>query len=134
MAELITLKTKTRGRNTREVPYQGLGISTRDEQTGEENVETKGVLTSPEEAMALPLVGNDVQKFLDIFVVGYNKVAREAALDVDEFASYILPEWDEKKVDAFKRSVRAFAKAAELEISEAADFISSKMKEKVAAQ
>lgn len=130
--ELITLTTKTRGRNSRDVEYQGIGRVEKDEQ-GVENVVTDGTLKTFEEALDLPGIEGNVQKALDIFSVGYNKYRRDSALDVDEFAEFIgqLPDEmqkDEKKLDAFKRSVRALAKVAEIELADAADTILAKMK------
>lgn len=127
--ELITLTTKTRGRGSREVQYQGVG---RIERTGEgdkveENVVTEGVLSSLEDALALPGIQGQLQRLLDFAVIGYNKFQRDAALDVDEFAGFIDAAWDEKKVDAFKRAVRALAKAADLEVSDAAEIVKAKM-------
>lgn len=136
MAELITLTTKTRGRNSRDVEYQGVGRIDRKEVDGkdgkkevEETVVTDGVITSVEEFLNLPNVNGDTQRLLDFAVIGYNKFSRDAALDVDEFADYIKAEWDEKKIDAYKRSVRALLKVAEdMEFDEAATLILSKMK------
>lgn len=137
MAELITLTTKTRGRNTREVQYQGLGRVERKEvekdgkKEVEETVVTDGVVTSVQEFLPLPGIDGNLQKLLDFAVIGYNKYQRDSALDVDEFADYIQPDWDEKKVDAFKRSVRALAKVAEIEIDEAAAMVLTKMNKAV---
>lgn len=124
--DLITLTTKTRGRNTREVEYKGVGRVEKDAE-GNESVETTGVLTSVEEALGLPGIDGNLQKLLDFAVVGYNRFAREAALDVDEFAAFIKPDWDEKKADSFKRAVRALAKVADLSTEDAAAIVSAKM-------
>lgn len=133
--DLITLTTKTRGRNSRDVEYKGVGrvdkVTEKDKdgkETVTENVVTDGVLTSIEDALTLPGVDGNLQKVLDFAVIGYNKFQRDAALDVDEFSEYIKPEWAEEKVDAFKRSVRALAKAAEIDIADAAQLVLSKMK------
>lgn len=135
MAELITLTTKTRGRGSREVEYQGVGRIERKETKGkdgkpevEETVITDGVVSKVEDMLSLPGIENKLQRLLDFAVIGYNKFQRDAALDIDEFAGYIDASWDEKKVDAFKRSVRALAKVAEIETSEAADMVLAKMK------
>ncbi len=124
--ELITLTTKTRGRNSREVEYQGVG---RVENPGTENeqVVTDGVLTSFEDALTLPGVEGNTQIALDLLARGYNQYRRDEALDVDEFAEFIDSSWDADKVSAFKRSVRALAKVAEIEISDAATLVKSKM-------
>lgn len=135
MAELITLTTKTRGRGSREVEYQGVGRIERKEATGkdgkvevEETVVTDGVITDINDFLKLPGIDGNKQRVLDFAVIGYNKFQRDAALDVDEFAGFIDAAWDEKKVDAFKRSVRALAKVAEIETSEAAELVLAKMK------
>src|SRR5262245_37961194 len=128
--ELITLTMKTRGRGEREVEYQGVGRVEKTEKDGniEETVVTDGVITTVAEFMTLPGIGNVTQKMLDFAVIGYNKFQRDAALDIDEFAGFIDASWDEKKVDAFKRSVRALAKVAEIETAEAAELVLNKMK------
>lgn len=137
MAELITLTTKTRGRNTREVQYQGLGRVERKEverdgqKEIEETVVTDGVLTSIEDALTLPGIEGALQRLLDFAVIGYNKFQRDAALDVDEFADYIEPDWNEDRISAFKRAVRALAKAIDADnpnVAEAADIVKAKMK------
>jgi hypothetical protein len=126
MAELIKLSTKTRGRNSREVEYEGVGRVVKATKEGEEDtIETSGVLTSV--ADALNLVEGNEQRLLDLFAIGYNKFQRDAALDVDEFAEFVDPSWDEKKADAFKRSVRALAKVAEMDIADAAQLVLGKM-------
>lgn len=134
MAELITLTTKTRGRNSRDVEYQGLGRIERKEVEGkdgkkevEESVVTDGVVTKVEDMLPLPGIDGNLQRLLDMAVIGYNKFQRDAALDIDEFAAFIQPDWDEKRTDAFKRSVRALAKVAEIEVDEAATLVLSKM-------
>ena len=131
--ELITLTTKTRGKGAREVEYKGLGRIVKDKD-GNEEVVTDGVLTSLEDGLPLPGIDGDLQKLLNFAVIGYNKFQRDAAVDVDEFAAYIQPDWDEKKIDAFKRSVRALAKVAEIEIEDAADMVLTKMKAAQEAQ
>lgn len=128
--ELIELTTKTRGRNSREVNYRGIGRVVKAEKEGEEDtIETAGVVTSVEDVLALPGIDGNLQKALDLIAIGYNKFQRDAALDVDEFAPFLEgKDWDEKKVDAFKRSVRALAKVAEMDIDEAAGLVLAKMK------
>ena len=128
--ETITLTTKTRGLNSRDVEYQGIG---RIEKSGEgekatETVVTDGVVTAVEDLLNTPGIDGNIQKLIDLAVIGYNKYQRDLALDVDEFAGFIDASWDEKRVDAFKRSVRALAKVAEMETSEAAELVLAKMK------
>lgn len=124
--DLITFTTKTRGRNTREVEYKGVGRVEKDAE-GNEEVKTEGVLTSIESALSLPGIDGNLQKLLDFAVVGYNRFARESALEVDEFAEFVKPEWDEKTQDGFKRAVRALAKVSGLSIEDAAGLVASKM-------
>ena len=137
--ELVTLKTKTRGRNSREIEYQGVG-----KQGEDGNVETAGVVTDFDSALAL--VGGDEQKLFDAFAVGLNYLNRQAVLDTDEFAGLLDSiDWaavvtkaglkdDEKKgtaieqaQDTYKRSVRAVAKAVGMDIPDAAAIVNSKM-------
>lgn len=124
--DLITLTTKTRGRNSRDVEYQGIGKLVKAED-GTESVETEGVATQAEDLLGLPGIEGNLQRLLDFAVVGYNAFQRSQALDIDEFAGYIDASWDEKRVDTFKRAVRALAKAADMETSDAADIVKSKM-------
>jgi hypothetical protein len=129
--ELITLTTKTRGRNSRDVEYQGVGRIVKDDK-GNEEVVSEGVITESKQFLALPGVDGNLQKMLDFAVVGYNRYARESALDVDEFAEFIETDWDEKRIDAFKRSVRALAKVIgetdeDFGIPEAAALVKSRM-------
>lgn len=130
MAELVALKTKTRGRNSRELEYQGLG-----KQAEDGSVDTSGSVTTIDEAMEL--TGGNLQTVLDDFAIGYNYVARSAVLDTDEFSGLLDDvDWsavavrsglkdDEKQgtaveqaLSAFKRSVRATIKStgADIEI------------------
>lgn len=133
--ELITLTTKTRGRNTREVEYQGIGRIERKETKTEdgkveveESVVVAGVLPSFADALALPGIAGNTQTALDMLADGYNRAAREAALDVDEFAGFIQPEWDEETTSQYKRAVRALAKVSGLEFADVAEMVLSKMK------
>lgn len=136
---LVTLKTKTRGRNSRELEYQGLG-----KQAEDLTVDTAGSVSSIDEAMAL--VGGNLQDVLDRFAIGFNYVARQAVLDTDEFSGLLDGiDWaalaaktglkdDEKKgsaieqaQDSFKRSVRATAKLTGMEIADVAAFLKGKL-------
>lgn len=130
MATLVALKTKTRGRNSRELEYQGLGVQAEDG-----SVDTKGAVKTFDEAVEL--VGGDAQVALDYFAVGYNYAIRQSVLDTDEFSGLLDDvDWsivaaksnlkdDEKQgtaveqaLSAFKRSVRAAIKStgADIEI------------------
>jgi hypothetical protein len=136
--ELSTLKTKTRGRNSREIEYQGIG-----KQAEDGSVETAGVVTSIEDAIAL--AGGNLQSVLDNFAIGFNYAARQSVLDTDEFAGMLdsidwkaaaekagLKDDDkgsaiEKSQDAFKRSVRAIVKSSGMELEDAATFLATKL-------
>lgn len=128
MAELVALKTKTRGRNSRELEYQGLG-----KQAEDGSVDASGAVSSIDEAVEL--VGGNEQKVWDLFAIGFNYDARAQVLDTDEFSG-MLDDIDWVKVAAnaklvddakqgtaieqaqsgFKRSVRAAVKNSGAEI------------------
>lgn len=128
MSTLVALKTKTRGRNSRELEYLGLG-----KQAEDGSVDTSGAVTSIDEA--IELCGGNEQKVFDLFAVGYNYDARAAVLDTDEFSGMLDDiDWakvaekgslkdDEKQgtaieqaISGFKRSVRAAMKNSGAEI------------------
>jgi hypothetical protein len=130
MAELVALKTKTRGRNSRELEYQGLG-----KQAEDGSVDTAGSVKTFDEAVEL--VGGNAQTALDYFAIGYNYNVRQSVLDTDEFSGLLDDiDWaavaaksnlkdDEKQgtaveqaLSAFKRSVRATIKATGAEIEQ----------------
>lgn len=120
---LVEISAKTRGKNTREVSYKGIGKFV-EEPTGETKkvkdalgVETEvpvtekrlivpGVLTDPKEALAL--VGGDMQKMLDMFAIGYNLEAYRQVSDV--LAEFINPEWTEVQTAAFRLAVNNLVK------------------------
>jgi hypothetical protein len=129
MAELVTFQAKHRGPGAKDkapVEYKGVGRVVKDEK-GNEEVVTEGVLTDIEDGLALPGIEGNIQRLLDFAVIGYNKFQRDAALDVDEFAPYLVG-MPEEKHDAFKRAVRAIAKAADIEVADAATMVLSRMK------
>jgi hypothetical protein len=128
MAELVALKTKTRGRNSRELEYQGLG-----KQAEDGSVDTRGAVSSIDEAILL--TGGNEQKVWDLFAIGYNYDVRQAVLDTDEFSGLLDDvDWaavaaasklqdDEKQgtaveqaLSSFKRSVRATIKSTGADI------------------
>lgn len=128
MTELVMLKTKTRGRNSRELEYAGLG-----KQAEDGTVDTSGAVATVDEAAEL--VGGNLQTVLDYFAIGYNYSMRAAVLDTDEFSGLLDDiDWanvaaksnlkDDPKagtaVDqaqgAFKRSVRSAIKTTGAEI------------------
>jgi hypothetical protein len=99
--ELVTIKAKTRGKNTREVEYKGIGKFVGE---GEDRrLVTDGVLTEPKDALAL--VNGDTQKMLDYFAVGFNLEAYKQVSDA--LAEYIEDSWDDAQVKAFRLTVNA---------------------------
>lgn len=140
---LSTLKTKTRGRNSREIEYQGIGIQAEDGA-----VNSAGVVTSIEDMLAL--TNGDLQSALDKFALGYNYDARQSVLDTDEFSDLLDGiDWaaaanvaglkdDEKSSavdkaqDTFKRSVRALVKTGTIELQEAAEMLKARLAKAVA--
>lgn len=135
--DLVTLKTKTRGRNSREVEYQGIG-----KQAEDGSVDSAGIVSTVDDMIAL--AGN-LQAALDDFAVGFNYRQRQAVLDTDEFAGLLDGiDWEgaavkaglkddekgtavEKAQDTFKRSVRAIVKTGTMELEEAAAFLAGKL-------
>ena len=139
-ATLVTLKTKTRGRNSRELEYQGFGKQNAEDLT----VDTAGAVTSIDDALAA--VGGDLQRVLDNFAIGYNYGARQAVLDTDEFSGLLDDiNWqaiaektglkdDEKKgsaieqaQDQFKRSARGAAKLLQIEMADVVTMLKGKL-------
>lgn len=138
---LQALKTKTRGRNSRELEYQGIGKQNAEDLT----VDTAGAVTSVDDAMAL--VGGDLQAVLDRFAIGFNYVARQSVLDTDEFSGLLDDiDWtaiaaktglkdDEKKgsaveqaQDQFKRSARGAQKLLGIEMADVVAMLKTKLK------
>ena len=99
--ELVTIKAKTRGKNTREVEYKGIGkfVGEGDER----RLVTNGVLTDIKDALSLEGVGGNMQTLLDMFAVGYNLEAYKAVSDA--LAEYIDDAWDDSQVKAFRLAV-----------------------------
>lgn len=148
--ELVTIRTSTRGRNPREIEYKGIGKVTRDEGAKSDTVDVTGVLTSFKDAVELPGVEGNVQRALDMLADGYNLWSREQALDSDEFGTLLDGiDWtavaktakvedktgDDGRVTLaidfvrgqFKRSARAFAGQAGMELAEVVNLMSSKL-------
>lgn len=122
--ELVDIKAKTRGKNTREVTYKGIGKFV-SEDTGEKDKDgnpildthlvTDGVCTTPKEA--LDACGGDVQKMLDCFAVGFNLEAYKAVSDL--LAEHINPEWPAVKTAAFRLAVNNLMKLGNVSLERA---------------
>lgn len=129
--ELVDIKAKTRGKNTREVTYKGIGKFV-TEPTGEKDKDgkditenrlvTSGVLTDIKDAVAL--VGNDMQKLLDMFAVGFNLEAYK--LVSDQLAEYIKTSWSDSQVAAFRLAVNNLLKL-NIPIEKAVEFASASL-------
>jgi hypothetical protein len=149
MANLITITKSTRGKNAREIEFQGVGkyvTRTIDRETDAEGnplpkdengkqivrpeevseLETEGALSTIDEA--LELVGNDMQKVLDYFAFGFNDAAYRAIADRDELDELLSDITDSDKRDALKRAIRQVARATGQEVSDAAVLVLSGMK------
>lgn len=130
--DLITIKAKTRGKNTREVEYQGIGKFVQETETikkdGKEVQETvqrlvtEGVCTDIKDALAT--VGGNMQALLDRFVIGFNLEAYRAVSDV--LAEFIKPSWSDANVAAFRLAVNNLTKLG-IELEAAVTVASSKL-------
>jgi hypothetical protein len=99
---LVPIATSTRGRNPRQITYNGIGAVSRAEGEKSDTVDVRGVVTSWKEFVEL-VQGNvkdgTVQTALDMAADGFNLYARELALETDEFAG-LLDEFDWKAIAA----------------------------------
>lgn len=102
--ELVEIKAKTRGKNTREVTYKGVGKFVGE---GEErHLVTAGVVTDIKDALSIEQ-GN-MQSLLDNWAVGFNASAYK---DVsDQLAEYVNDNWDPTQVAAFRLAVNNLIK------------------------
>lgn len=112
--DLVTIKAKTRGKNTREVEYKGIGKFVGEGE--EKRLVTDGVLTSIEDAVAL--VGGEMQRVLDNFAVGFNLNAYKEVSD--PLAEFIEDYWDDKQVSQFRLSVNSL-RAIGMDLEKAVD-------------
>lgn len=126
--ELVTIKAKTRGKNTREVEYKGIGkfVGEGDER----RLVTNGVLTDIKDALALEGVGGNMQTLLDMFAVGYNLEAYKAVSDA--LAEFIDDSWNDAQVKAFRLAVNAM-KAIGMDTEQAVQFAKNSPALKAAA-
>lgn len=129
--ELVAITKSTRGKNSREITFNGVGryetriVKSTDEngnETERESTElvTDGVVTSLDDALAL--VGGDVQKMLDQWVYGFNRAQYQAEVSKDELDAFVEG-LDEKAADARKRAIRAFANAFGIPVLDAAEAV-----------
>lgn len=127
--ELVTIKAKTRGKNTREVEYKGIGKFVEDVEKDAKGVETKttrlvtaGVCTDIKDALAA--VGGEMQNLLDMFAIGFNLDAYKAVSDA--LAEYIKDSWSEAQVGAFRLAVNNLTKIG-IDLEDAVKVASSKL-------
>lgn len=127
--ELVTIKAKTRGKNTREVEYQGIGKFVEEVEKDSKGVETKtqrlvtqGVLTDIKDALSA--VGGNMQNLLDMFAVGFNLEAYKQVSDA--LAEYIKPSWSDANVAAFRLAVNNLTKLG-IDLDAAVTVASSKL-------
>lgn len=148
MANLITITKSTRGKNPRDVSFQGIGkfvTRTVDKESDEngkplgkdsegklitrkvevQELETAGIITTLEEA--LELVEGNLQRVLDNFAVGYNQEAYRSIVDRDELDEMFSMVSDEDKRSALKRATRQLMKALNLSLEDAAEMVVSKL-------
>src|SRR5690606_12450262 len=96
------------------------------EEVEEQVFYSDGVLQSVEDA--LELANNDERLFLDIFARGYNEYSYEQEANRDEFHEILKDmNLNEEQVGVFKKLSKQIAKALDLESSEAAEMVKSKM-------
>lgn len=128
--DLVTIKAKTRGKNTREVEYQGIGkfveekitekVDGKDVETVEKRLVTAGVLTDINDI--LTLTGGDMQKVLDFAAIGYNLEAYKSVSDA--LAEFVEDFWTETQVKQFRLSVNAL-KAIGMDLEKAVEMAKS---------
>lgn len=143
---LVTIKAKTRGKNTREVEYQGVGKFV-TEQTEKRDAEgkivkeknakgelepvmvdvqvlkTAGVITDIK--AALDIEKGNMQELLDNWAVGYNLSQFKGVSD--SLSEYIKDSWTEANVAAFRLAVNNLIKLPGISLEDAVKFASSKM-------
>lgn len=135
--ELVTIKAKTRGKNTREVEYKGVGKFITEKETVKEKdatgkevekevevqrLVTQGVVTDIKDAMAIE--ENNMQNFLDNWAIGYNLNAYKSVSDA--LSEYIKPSWSDANVAAFRLAVNNLLKLG-IDIDAAVTVASSKL-------
>ena len=129
--ELVTIKAKTRGKNTREVTYQGIGkfvteVTGKDKdgaEIKEDRLVTEGVL-GEDIKTALGFVHGSMAKLLDMFAVGFNLEAYK--LVSDALAEYIRPSWSTADIAAFRLAVNNLVKLG-IDMDQAVTVASSKL-------
>ena len=143
---LVTIKARTRGKNTRDVEYQGVGkfvkekVEKRDEDNkiikdadgkpvmvDEDRLVTEGVVPGTAEGLkdAIAVENGNMQSFLDNWAIGYNLNAYKGVSDA--LAEYIKPAWTTSEVAAFRLIVNNLAKLPGMTTESAAQFALTKM-------
>lgn len=151
--ELVEIATSTRGRNPRQVTYQGIGKVSRAEGEKSDTVDVAGQVTSWKDFVELvqkTVKDSNVQTALDMAADGFNLYQREQALDVDEFSGLLEGfDWtavakkaglEDKTTDGgkaisavetakgqFKRTVRTLAAQFGKEIPEVVEMLSANL-------
>lgn len=149
MFNLIEMTKNTRGKDSREIKYMGIGrtitkvvqretnldgtpitekdaeghLITRPEEV--EEIVSDGCITSIDDA--LELVAGDQQRLLDYFAYGFNRAAYQTEADKDELDAYTVG-LDEAKAKARKTAIRALAKTLDMSLLDAAEIVASAAK------
>jgi hypothetical protein len=140
----VDITGKTRGRQTKEVTYKGIGtyvdveVEKREPDTTdasgkvtigklvkdaegnqvmttEKELRTAGVVTDPKAFLAEAYAGN-MQTMIDDAVIGYN--LRQFHLASDVLAQFLNPAWTDAQTKAFRDAVNAMQKlGATLEVA-----------------
>jgi hypothetical protein len=108
-ASLTTKKGKTRGRNPREIEYQGFDLEKPDT-----------LPKSLEEFMNVSGVKED-KEILDYLIDGFNAAKYSEASD--EIGEFINDAWDKDTQSQFRLAVRNFSKIAGKTIEESVDLL-----------
>jgi hypothetical protein len=135
-ASLVEIKANTRGKNTREVIYKGVGKFVKEKETVKEEVDGKTIEKEVEVdrlvtedvikniLVALALEKQDMQSLLNNWALGYNISAYKAVSDV--LSEYIKPTWSTKDVAAFRLAVNNLVKLG-IDMDTAVKVASSKL-------
>lgn len=131
---LVKISAKTRGKNTRNVEYMGVGKfveekeTQKNEATGKEEevtvqrLVTQGVVTDIK--VALGIEAGNMQNLIDNWALGYN-ISQYKAVS-DQLSEYIKPSWSDANVAAFRLAVNNLLKL-NIDIEQAVTVASSKL-------
>lgn len=127
--QLTACKANTRGKNTREITFEGIGklvieqvpvmIEGADGKKKSQKAKDGSVVTEPKEHLvsdgaltdikdAMELSSNKQQFFLDRFAEGYNEY--KLRLASDQLAAYVNPAWSSEVTSAFRLMVNNLLK------------------------